>query len=393
MKRKQQIGTAGKLAAVALIGGAGMAGAQDLSSLEARIAALENSQPAQGQVSVAPGVKLSFYGYTKLDMISDNNFDLGATTGAMAGVTTGSALEGSGSNAHAYESRLGMRGTIDTDIGEVKFNIEGDFFGSGGGNFRLRHAYGEVGPLLAGQTWTNWVPAEGTVATVQDFNGPAGSSYYRTPQIRYTHRPNDQWRLSLAIEEDYAPGTQTRLAVTGFAGYSNGPLKVGIGAISRGIETTDHGDVTGYGYAIGADYEAWQGGKIHAQYLGGKGITTLLNNAGFSGLEVENPGAKYAFDVDTNGDTIKATTMRFGVTQKIGEKSDISLAHGFQRYDDYAGALGNYTKEVSSSYVTYRYHATKQVMLAAEVSHVEREQFDGTKFDNTRLQGVVKFTF
>lgn len=391
MKTNGKIRTAGKIATAALIGSTGAVAAQDLSSLEARITALESEQSQKGQVSVAPGVKLSFYGYAKLDVITDNNFDLGATTGGMAGVTAASA-EGSGSNAHAYESRLGVRGTIDSDLGEVKFNIEGDFFGSGGGSFRLRHAYGEIGSLLAGQTWTSWVPAEGGPATVQDFNGLAGSSYYRTPQIRYTYRPNDQWRFAVAIEEDYAPGPATRLALTGFAGYADGPLKIGMGAISREIETAAFGNVTGYGYAIGADYDAWQGGKLHAQYIGGKGITTLLNNAGFSGYEAGAAG-KYAFDIDANGDAIKAKGVKLGVTQKLGEKSDITLAHGFQSYDDYADAAGDYTKKLSSSYLTYRYFATKSVMLAAEASYVEREQFNGESFDNTRLQGVVKFTF
>lgn len=377
------------MAAVALIGCVGSAAAQDLASLEARIAALESEKEERGQISVAPGVKLSFYGYTKLDLISDNNHDLGHTTGGMAGIT-GTSREGSSSGAHAYESRLGLRGTIDSDLGELKFNIEGDFFGSGGGNFRLRHAYGELGPLLAGQTWTSWVPMEGGPAT-QDFNGPAGGSFYRTPQVRYTFRPNDQWRVGAAIEEDYAPGSATRVAFTAFAGYANGPLKVGMGAISREIETS-HGDVSGYGYAIGADYEAWQGGKLQAQYVGGKGISTLLNNAGFAGHETTAAG-KYAFDVDNNGDAIKAKGVKFGVSQKIGEKSDIALTHGFQRFDDFAGAGGAFTKEISSSYLTYRYFATDALMFAAEVSHLEREQFDGDSFDNTRLQGVIKFTF
>ncbi|MCJ1901049.1 porin [Paracoccus versutus] len=391
MKIKGKIGSVSQMAAAVLIGGTGAAAAQDLTVLEARIAALENRQAESGQLTLAPGVKLTFYGYTKLDLITDNNYDLGATTGAMAGVTAGSPLEGSGSNAHAYESRLGLRASIDTDIGEVKLTLEGDFFGSGG-NFRLRHAYGEVGPLLAGQTWTNWVPAEGGPAAVQDFNGLAGGSYYRTPQVRYTFRPNDQWRFAVALEEDYAPGTASRVAVSGFAGYANGPLKIGMGAISRGLETSSFGDVTGFGYAIGADYEAWQGGKLHAQYIGGKGISTLLNNAGFSGLEVGTAG-KYAFDVDAAGDPVKAKGVKLGITQKLGEKSDLSLAHGFQRFDDFAGALGSHTKEINSTHVTYRYFATKSVMLAAEAAYVEREQFDGASFDNTRLQGVVKFTF
>ncbi len=381
------------IAAAALVAGSVAASAQDIAALEARIATLESQQAGQGQVVAAPGVRLTFYGYAKFDAIADNNYDLGITTGAMAGVTDGSLLEGSGSNAHAYESRLGLRGNMDTDMGELKFVLEGDFFGNGGGSFRLRHAYGEVGSLLAGQTWTNWVPIEGGPGAVQDFNGMAGGSYYRAPQIRYTVRPNDQWRFSVALEEDNAPGTSSRVAFSGFAGYANGPVKLGIGAVSRGLETAGLGDVSGYGMAIGVDYEAWQGGKLHAQYIGGEGITTMLNNIGSSGIEAANPNGRYAFDVDTNGDAIKATAVKVGITQALGQKSDLSLAHGFQRYSDYAGAQDSFTKQVSSTHLTYRYNATKNIMFAGEVAYLEREQFDGKTFDNTRLQGVVKFSF
>ncbi|WP_156933684.1 DcaP family trimeric outer membrane transporter [Paracoccus sp. J39] len=379
------------LGAAAWIGFSGTAAAQDLRALEARIAALEAEQAAAPGVIANPGVKLTFYGFTKLDVISDNNYDLGNTTGGMAGVNA-TSLKDRSTGAHAYESRLGVKGSVDTDIGPLKFNIEGDFYGGGGGTFRLRHAYGEVGPLLAGQTWTNWVPAEGGPGAVQDFNGPAGGSYYRTPQVRFTYKPNENWRFSAAIEEDVAPGSASNLALTGFAGYSTGRLKLGMGVMSRSLETAGNDSVRGLGYAIGADFEAWEGGKLQLQYLGGKGIATALSNSAFAGLEVGAAG-KYAFDIDANGDAIKVNTMKAGVTQKLGEKSDISVAYSFQRYDDYAGADASYTKKLSSAYLTYRYFPTKPLMLAAEVAWGEREQFDGTSFDNTRLQGVVKFTF
>lgn len=381
------------LSVATVLGWSTAARAQDNASIEARLSALEEQQRKTGSVTAGPGVRLSFYGYAKLDAINDNNYDLGNTTGAMAGVTADSALAGSGSGAHAYESRIGVRGSIDTDWGPLKFNIEGDFMGSGGGTMRLRHAYGEVGPLLAGQTWTNWVPAEGGLGFVQDFNGAAGGSYYRTPQIRYTFRPNDQWRISFAAEEDKAPGTSTRLAFSGFAGYSGEKLKVGLGAIFRGIDTENFGTVNGHGLAFGAEYDAWQGGKLRLQFITGKAITTSLANSGYSGVDAAMPGTKFAFDVGTDGRAVKANAIKVGFTQEITEKSDFSVGYGMQRYDRYAGAAAIYTKQLSSTYLTYRYNVNKSLMLAGEVAYLEREQFDSTKLDNTRIQSVVKFSF
>ncbi|REG46414.1 hypothetical protein EQ718_06475 [Paracoccus versutus] len=394
MTTKWTTGRKTGLLAVALLGcGAAGASAQDLAALEARIAALEAEKAAAPAVTAGPGVKLSFYGFTKLDLVGDNNYDLGYTTGGMASVGESSVQDG-GSGATAFESRLGVKGSIDTEIGELKFNIEGDFYGaaSGSGNFRLRHAYGEVGPLLAGQTWTNWMPFEGTPGAIQDFNGAAGGTNYRVAQLRYTFRPNEQWRLSLAVEEDYAPGAQSNLALTAFGGYASPWVKAGLGVIARNLETNAGETVRGLGYALGADVEAWQGGKLQLQYVGGKGIATAMNNAGAATIDLTT-GGKYAYDIDANGDAIKVHGLKAGITQKLGEKSDISVAYGMQRFDDYAGVADSATKQISSTYLTYRYFATKQLMLAAEVSYLEREQFDGTSFDNTRLQGVVKFTF
>ncbi len=369
----------------------GLAAAQDISALEARIAALEAEKAASPVSVAAPGVKLDFYGFTKLDMVTDNHYDLGNTTGGMAGVTESSIRDG-GSGAHAYESRLGVKASVDTDLGQMKVVLEGDFYGNGGGGFRLRHAYGELGPLLAGQTWTNWIPVEGGLSAVQDFNAPAGATLYRTAQIRYTYRPSEQLRFAAAIEEDYAPGNSSKLALTASAGYTGAKFKLGGGLISRNLETATNRTVHGFGYSIGADVDAWQGGKVQLQYVGGKGIATSMNNTAFAGIEIGALG-KYAFDIDANGDAIKVKGIKAGITQKIGEKSDLSISYGVQRFDDYAGALGSYTKELNSTYLTYRYNATKSVMLAAEVGKVERKQFDGASFDNTRVQGVVKFSF
>ncbi|NVF16419.1 hypothetical protein [Vreelandella maris] len=62
------------------------------------------------------------------------------------------------STLHVYQSQssFGIATSTPTDRGVLKTRIEGDFFGSDGGEFRLRHAYGEWNGLLAGQTKTNF---------------------------------------------------------------------------------------------------------------------------------------------------------------------------------------------------------------------------------------------
>ena len=91
-------------------------------------------------------------------------------------------------------------------MGPLKTRFEGDFFGSGGNqifsnstSFRLRHAFGSVGGLLAGQTWSNFMPIESYPGTV-DFNGPAGLTFIRQAQLRYTHKIDDHLTLRGSVE-------------------------------------------------------------------------------------------------------------------------------------------------------------------------------------------------
>jgi len=138
---------------------------------------------------------------------------------------------------HARQSRFGIRSRTDTAIGQIRTQIEGDFFGSGDATtaYRLRHAYGEwdMTPnwtFLAGQTWSAAVLLPIGVSTV-DFSSSAGpNGFPRKAQVRLTyhsgpiswavaaeapdHNSTAQWpNLASYIQFD-APGGHTFI-VTG----------------------------------------------------------------------------------------------------------------------------------------------------------------------------------
>ena len=60
--------------------------------------------------------------------------------------------------AGVRQSRLGVRSSTPTALGELKTQFEFELFGTGVDEgqttFRLRHAYGELGAFGAGQTWS-----------------------------------------------------------------------------------------------------------------------------------------------------------------------------------------------------------------------------------------------
>ncbi|MEM9644995.1 MAG: DcaP family trimeric outer membrane transporter [Planctomycetota bacterium] len=135
-----------------------------------------------GIIIVGQNAAMKIGGYVKADLISD--FDAIDSTDSF---DTTSIPVGAGprQNArfHARQSRL----SFDTRWrlgGEVaRAFLEADFFGSasdGSDAFRLRHAYGRIGRLTAGQTWTTFtdpsaVPAsldtEGAVSNVNRRQG------------------------------------------------------------------------------------------------------------------------------------------------------------------------------------------------------------------------------
>jgi hypothetical protein len=106
---------------------------------------------------------------------------------------------------HARQSRLFGATSTPTPWGDLTTYVEGDFFGAAGtesvsnsNGLRMRHAYGSLGGLLAGQTWTTFSdPA--TYPETLDFGGPVGVIFARQAQVRWT-QPFTGGRWSLALE-------------------------------------------------------------------------------------------------------------------------------------------------------------------------------------------------
>src|SRR5215467_13489580 len=71
-----------------------------------------------------------------------------------------------------------------TRIGEVRFYVEGDLFGTNATTPRMRHAYAQAANFLVGQTFSNFMDPDAFPDTL-DFQGPNGMVNLRNPQLRY----------------------------------------------------------------------------------------------------------------------------------------------------------------------------------------------------------------
>ena len=161
---------------------------------------------------------LTLGGYVKLDAIFSNP-SAGVGSSADQELEAGNIPVGPAAKAterdqfklHARQSRLFGGTSTPTPWGELKAYVEGDFFGAAGtesvsnsNGIRMRHAYGTLGGLLAGQTWTTFSDV-GAYPETLDFGGPVGTIFARQAQLRWTQPfTGGQWSVALENPETVA---------------------------------------------------------------------------------------------------------------------------------------------------------------------------------------------
>ena len=163
-------------------------------------------------------------GYIKADGIYDTNQFTGDASNLpnlRLRLLDPDASRSSVFTAHAKQTRIFFETETNTDQGEIRTYIEGDFFGSGNSgsstgsftrsdssssnsyNFRVRHAYGSYFPDKShrfdiGQMWSLFYDPKSAGKTLE-INGPETTAQIRRPQFRYTHA-HKSWKFSVSAE-------------------------------------------------------------------------------------------------------------------------------------------------------------------------------------------------
>ena len=170
-------------------------------------------------------------GYVKLDAVFSNpstgvdaKGDLSLDPNAIQVGPGAGANERNQVKFGARETRLFVKTSTPTTLGDLNTHVEFDFYGADGNEsvsnshgFRLRHAYGTLGHLLTGQTWTNFMNPAALPDTV-DFGGPVGQIFDRQAQVRWTQSfgssawGGGQWAIALENPETVVqiPGSTFR---------------------------------------------------------------------------------------------------------------------------------------------------------------------------------------
>jgi DcaP outer membrane protein len=103
-------------------------------------------------------------------------------------------------NVSMRPTRLSVDFLVPSRIGDARFYLEGDFFGTNATTPRLRHAYAQSRNLLVGQTFTNFMDPD-AVPDLLDVRGPNGMDNLRSPQVRYGFALDRRTTLHLSVEK------------------------------------------------------------------------------------------------------------------------------------------------------------------------------------------------
>lgn len=139
-------------------------------------------------------------GFVKMNIVQSFS-NLGSQNRFIVGtIPTDGITEGDAEAAlTVQQSRLNLELRENTNLGQLRAFVEGDFAGDGD-TFRLRHAFGQFRDLMAGKTWSTFMDVYASPEEL-DFEGINGRVNVRQPQIRWFPQIGEDWNLAIALED------------------------------------------------------------------------------------------------------------------------------------------------------------------------------------------------
>jgi hypothetical protein len=376
---------------------------------------------AYPEVNKAPQVQLDIYGFIHTDAIYDVNRvdpDWKATLRPSKIPVECPGDAGCGNDGETIlsvrQSRLGFRGLIPTAIGDMKTVFEFELFGvgddAGETTFRLRHAYGELGPFLAGQTWSLFMDPDVFPNTI-DYWGPVGMVFFRNPQIRYTPVDNEGWRAAIALESpgsaldqgridsddlgpfgddfsswDRFPDVTAQVRHQGDWGHvqAAGIVRyLGFEVRSNNGEDPDGWEL-GYGLNLSGTINVFQNDKILWQVAGGRGFAGYMNDGGT--------------DLAPNGDLDEARAVPglgwlLYYNRQWSERWTSSIGFSEHRQFTTSGQSDGAFETGQYGNVNLLFHPIPDMYVGPEFIWGRRENRDGADGTDSRVQLSFHFDF
>lgn len=319
--------------------------------------------------------------------------------------------------AGVRQSRFGVKTGSSTPLGELKTQFEFEMFGtgvdSGQTTIRLRHAYGQLGHVGAGQTWSPFMDPDVFPNTLE-YWGPTGMVFFRNVQVRYMTTVGDN-QLTVALERPGASGDQgiyaDRIELSGIkarfplpdlsANYrlTRGWGHVQVAGMLRRIYWDDtladqydlSGSATGWGINLSSNLKPSKADVVHLQFVYGEGIQNYMNDS--------------PVDIGIKNNTSDPTKPILGIPLPIfgalifcdhqwTDRWASSAGYSYQINDNSSGQAPNAFHSGHYLLANLLYSPLGNVMMGGEFQWGRRvNNSDGFHSDGVKLQFSFKYNF
>jgi hypothetical protein len=345
-----------------------------------------------------PGTDLSLAigGYVKVDFIQDFNAIGDAyefKTNTIPADGSSAALQSGRTTIHARETRFNIDVRSEGSGGHhFRAFAEGDFFGDGNG-FRLRHAYGEFGPLLGGQTWSTFQDISARPLTV-DFEGSDGEVFLRQPMLRLTKRIGAAWTVAVAVENPtpqfatpsglVGAARNTMPDIPGFVRYQKGRGHAQVAGLIRQLRfdstgSTDDVSTTGWGINTTFVLPAGSRDQLLGQFAVGEGTARYIEALSGQNLDA-------TLSAGNNLSALQSQSANVGFTHFWRANLKSGIAYSTATIEDSPGLPTTTLDRVQDVRANLFWTPYRLVDLAGEVLWGERSNKNGTRGDAWRFQ-------
>jgi hypothetical protein len=402
---------------------------RNVMNSKALLAAAVSAALFAGAPAVAEETGRSFeiYGFAQADLIQDltgrldPNWD-DAFRPSKIGMDEQFGGDGQ-SSISVKQSRFGVKGSMPTGAGgtPLNFKFEFDLFGTGVDagqtTFRLRHAFGEWGSLLAGQTNSLFMDGDVFPNTI-DYWGPAGMVFYRNVQIRWTPYRTDSSHFAIAIERpgndidsgnirlieglegaqiqnnEELPDLTAQWRIGGDWGHfqAAGILrKVGYEYRVNPTDKWQSGSEPGWGINLGSSIKTFGKDQVLLQVVYGEGIANYMNDGGMDLA----PSASFDADSVTSlkAQAVPLTGVVAYYDHYWSEQWSSSIGYSYTEVDNtnFQDPGSFHKGDYASGNLLY--YPAENLMVGGELLWGQRTNNDGTSGDDVRFQFTVKYNF
>ena len=298
-------------------------------------------------------------------------------------------------------SRLGFEITRKLDTKNVFIRLESDFNGSNG-DYRIRHAYGQIDNFLVGQTWSLFSNVS-SLPKMVDGNGPTGSVTLRTAQARYSgsNRKGTRWAAALEYSRpdlnaeafdttgistvQLIPDVTARIEREGIFGAVQ--LSGVLTTLSKRDINNNINNTVGFGGSLSGTIDFNVDHKLLYQVTYGKSISHFITTFSGTGMDaVYDPANSNFLPVNSFGGFL---SYGFDWTKNLST----NVSGGYAELYYQATQEGNnYKNSMSLSFDTF-WDIVDGAQLGIEYVYGQRWDIDGTSGSANRVWLLFYYDF